>query len=149
MKKESYIKEKEIANQPQAIDTEEMSNLLDLMKTHICKIKCKDGSHGTGFFCNILNDWNNIIKVLMTNNHELNINDIQPGQTINFSINNDDKEYNILIDIERMIYTNELYDVTIIEIKIYDKIEEKSFFDLDERIFEENFDKTLKNSQIF
>ena len=149
MKKESYIKEKEIVNQPQAIDTEEMSNLLDLMKTHICKINCKDGSHGTGFFCNILNDWNNIIKVLMTNNHVLNKTDIQPGQTINFSINNDDKEYNILMDNERIIYTNELYDVTIIEIKIDDKIGEKSFFDLDERIFEENFNKTFKNSQIF
>ena len=79
MKEENYIKEKELLNQPKAIPVEEMAILLSLIKAQICKIEYKDGSHGTGFFCNISNDWN-IIKVLMTNNHVLNINDIQPGK---------------------------------------------------------------------
>ena len=46
----------------------------------------------------------------MTNHHVLNEKDIGPGQTINFSINNDYKEYNVLIDNNRKTYTDEYYD---------------------------------------
>ena len=127
MKKEKYIKEKEIANQPQAIDPKEMIILLDLIKTHICKIFCNDGGHGTGFFCYIPMGWGNFLTALMTNNHVLSIDDIQPGKTINFSIDNDQKEYNILIDDSRKTYTNESSDITIIEIKENDEINEKLF----------------------
>ena len=88
MKKDNYIKEKELANQPKAIAAEEMIILLDLIKTHICKIYCKDGSHGTGFFCNIPISWNKYLKALLTNNHVLNLNDIKPFQTIKFSPKN-------------------------------------------------------------
>ena len=63
----------------------------------------------------------------MTNNHVLNIDDIQPGQTINFTLNNDDEEYNIPIDNDRKIYTNESFDVTIIEIKENDKLKKIHF----------------------
>ena len=149
MKKEKYIEEKEIPNQPQAIDANEMFTLLNIIKTHICKIYCKDGSHGTGFFCNIPIGWNIYLKVLMTNNHVLKIDDIQPGQTINFTIDNDDKKYNIIIDNTRRTYTNNSFDVTIIEIKEEDKIEEKSFFYLDKQIFEKNSYKIFKNYQIY
>ena len=100
-----------------------MAILLDLIKNQVCKITCKDGSHGTGFFCNISNDWN-ILKVLITNYHVLNENDIKPGQIIKFSMNNDCKDYKILIDKERKAYTDKDYDVTIIEIKKDDKIDE-------------------------
>ena len=71
MKNEDYIREKELANQPKAFDPDEMSNLIELIKTHVCKIKCNDGSHGTGFFCYIPIGWSNFLTVLMTNNHVL------------------------------------------------------------------------------
>ena len=118
---ENYIKEKELAGQLKAISAKELTILLGLIKDHICKIKCKDGMHRTGFFCNIPIGWNTI-KVLMTNNHVLNLNDIQPGQAINFTLNNDDEEYNIQIDNDRITYIDESFDVTIIEIKEKDKI---------------------------
>ena len=129
MSKEDYIKEKELPNQSKAIPTEEMITLVDLIKTHVCKITCNDGTHGTGFFCKIPIGWGNYLTTLMTNNHVLNESDIQPGKTIKFSINNDYKDYNILIDNTRKTYTNDNYDVKIIEIKEDDKIDEKSFFD--------------------
>ena len=113
---EDYQDEKDLPNQPQAISVEEMMILLDLIKNQVCKIKCKDGSHGTGFFCNISSGWN-VLKVLMTNNHVLKEEDIQPGNTIKFSINNNYQEYNILIDNTRKVFTNKSCDVTIIEIK--------------------------------
>ena len=149
MEEENCIKEKELENSPKAIPLEEMIILVDLAKNHVCKITCKDGSHGTGFFCNIEIGWNKHLKVLMTNNHVLNENDIKIGQTIKFSINNDDKFFNIFIDNTRKTYTNNYYDVTIIEIKEYDKIDEKSFFDLDKQIFEENAYEIYKKCQIF
>ena len=67
----------------------------------------------------------------MTNNHVLDENDIQPGQTITFSINNDYKYYNILLDNNRKTYTDKSYDITIIEIKKEDNIDGNSFFELD------------------
>ena len=143
-----YVKEKELLNQPKAIPVEELNILLELVKTRICKI-CKDKYYGTGFFCKIPIGWGNYLTVLMTNNHILKINDIQPGQNINFTLNNDDKAFNILIDNTRITYTSEYFDITIIEIKEDDKIDQKSFFDLDEQIFKENCIHIFKNCQIF
>ena len=149
MKKDNYIKEKEITNQAQAMDPEELITLLDLIKTHVCKIYCKDSGHGTGFFCYIPIGPSNFLTTLMTNYHVLNINDIQPGQIINFTIDNDEKEYKILIDNDRKTYTNESYDVTIIEIKEDDEIDKKSFFKLDEEIFKKTSSKIFQNCQIY
>ena len=128
-KEEDYIKEKKLANQPTSFDPDEMITLEELVKANIYKIKCKDGGNGTGFFCNIPISWTNYLKVLMTNNHVLNDKDILPGQIINFSINNDENEFNIVIDNNRKTYTNDYFGVTIIEIKEEDKIDEKSFFE--------------------
>ena len=89
------------------------------------------------------------MKVLMTNNHVLNVNAIKPGETIKFSINNDNKYYNISFDKSRRTYTNKSYDVTIIEIKEEDKINEISFFDLDKQIYKENSNEIFRNKQIY
>ena len=148
-KEDDYIKEKELANQPKAIPLEDMITLVDLTKTHVCKITCKDGTHGTGFFCYIPIGWGNFLPALLTNNHVLNKNDIQAGETIEFSLNNDYKEFKLLLDNTRKIYTNEYYDVTIIEIKEDDNIDGKSFFDLDKQIFQEDSINTFRNRQIY
>ena len=78
MSKEEYIKEKELHNQLKAIPTEERMDLIDLIKTHVCKTTCKDGIHGTGFFCYILNGSGNFLTSFITNNHVLIIDDIKP-----------------------------------------------------------------------
>ena len=84
MTEENYIREKELANQPKAIPTKEMIILLNLIKANICKIYCEDGSHGTGFFCNIPIGWGNYLTTLMTNNHVLNEEYIQPVKQSNY-----------------------------------------------------------------
>ena len=149
MKEEDYIKQKELSNQPKFISIENQKLLLDIMKTHVCKIYCKDGSYGTGFFCLIPIGWGNYLPVLMTNNQILNINDIQPGKTIKFTLDNDKKKYEILIDNIRKTYINQFYNVTIIEIKEDDQIDERSFFNVDMDIFKENVDKKFKNRLIY
>ena len=54
-----------------------------------------------------------------------------------------------MIDNERKTYSNKSYDVTIIEIKKDDNIDRKSFFELDQQIFQENAYKIFKNCQIY
>ena len=149
MTEEYIVNESTPPNQGKSIPGKQYDILRNLSKTHICKIICTNGSYGTGFFCNISNDWNNNIKTLITNNHVLESKDIQPGQTIKFSLDDDSKFYNILIDNSRITYTNKSYDVTIIEIKEDDNIDENSFFDLDKQIFNENVKDIFKNSQIY
>ena len=149
MSNEDYIKEKELPNMPKSAPLEVLENLIPLMKTHICRIECKDGGHGTGFFCNIPYGWNSFIKVLMTNNHVLDKDDILPNKTIKFSINDGKKEYKIEIDNSRKTYTNKEYDVTIIEIKENDNLDQNSFFDIDKQIFNENAIEKYANKQIY
>ena len=54
------------------------------------------------------------VAALLSNFHVLEPNDIQPGQTIKFTLDNDSKEYNIVIDNERKTYSDKSYDVTIV-----------------------------------
>ena len=148
-KEKDYIKEKDLGDMPKAISLEALEILIPKTKTNICKIKCNNGGHGTGFFCNIQYGYNLILKVLMTNNHVLNENEISIGKKINFSTNNDKNIYEIEIDKLRKIYTNEKYDITIIEIKENDKLDKISFFDLDERISNDNPNEIFKNAQVY
>ena len=141
---EAIIKEN-ATNQPEPINSKEMKELLILGEKNICKIYNNDEFKGTGFFCNISIGWNNNIKVLMTNNHILNEYDILPGRKVKFSINDDYKTYNFLIDGIRKTYTDESYDVTIIEISENDKIDEISFFELDDKIFKEEEKEKFRN----
>jgi V8-like Glu-specific endopeptidase len=123
--------------------------LIPKAEENICKIYCTNGSHGTGFFCNIQYDFNFTMKVLMTNHHVLNEEDILKGKKIVFSTNNDKIFHEVLIDESRKIYTDKDYDITIIELKKSDKLVGISFFEIDNRIFKKNFLQLLKNEQIY
>ena len=149
MEEKYYSPEKILAGHAKPISYEAMKALGEFLENRICKIKCVDGSYGTGFFCNIpYNEWDNL-RVLMTNNHILKLNDILPGKQIEFSLFNDKKSYKILIDESRKIFTNEKYDLTIIEMKKNDGLNKNSFFDLDNQIFNDNAKIIFKNEQIY
>ena len=148
MENENYIKEKELSNNPKSIHLEELKFLIPKTETCICKIYCNDGGHGTGFFCNVPNSWHPL-KVLMTNNHVLNKEEIEIGRNIKFSLNNDKINYEVKIDESRKKYTNEKYDITIIEIKQKDKLDKIDFFEIDKQIFNENPNEIFKNKNIY
>ena len=149
MESENYIPEKALANLPRSIPYEVLKILMPKMETQICKIECTNGGFGTGFFCNIPKGWNETLKALITNSHVLNKDDILIGKKIKFSLNKEKYFYEIEIDKSRKIYTNEKYDITIIEIKQYDKLNQISFFDIDEQIFDKDFKEIFKNAQIY
>ena len=151
LKKKEIKLEKCIENYPKSMDSEKMEIVLTQMKKSICKVELENDIYGTGFFCNIpiLNDWNSILRVLITNNHVINKNDITPGKKIKLSINNDEKNLKIIIDENRITYTNKEYDVTIIEIKYDDGLEKDSFLDIDNRIFGDNLYDIFEKSSIY
>ena len=96
------------------------------MKKCVCKIYI-NGTTGTGFFTKIPFN-NQFLNVLITNNHILGENEIKNNKTITISLNDEKEQKSIKIDDKRKRYTNEILDVTIIEIEdnkdgIYDYIE--------------------------
>ena len=45
----SYIKEKELNEHPKSLDKDDFKKILQQMEESVCKIKCINGSFGTGF----------------------------------------------------------------------------------------------------
>ena len=121
---------------PKPITIEGTTTILNQMKYSICKIYTNNGGNGSGFFCNIKYN-NKSIKVLITNHHVIDYDYIKINKMINITLN-DDKEMKMLkIDDNRKIYSNEMYDTTIIEIKNTDNLN-YNYLELDEKLFEEN-----------
>ena len=90
-----------------------------------------------------------LLPVLITNHHVLDENYLIKYSNIRFTINDDNIDKNILIDDSRLVFTDEDIDVTIIEIKQYDKI--IHFLDIDEDILteEKNVINSYKEKEIY
>ena len=103
---ESGIKEKLLSGYPKVISYECTKKIIEQMEKSIFKIKIGK-NQATGFFCKI--PYKNKI-VLMTNNHVIdeNINEI------NIKIK-EEKESRIISLNNKIKYTNEEFDITIIE----------------------------------
>ena len=133
----NFIPEKNLNNHVKGISTEALEMVIEYTKKKVCKIYCNDGGKGTGFFCIIpINEWDNL-RVLMTNNHVVGEKELNIGKKIKFTLDNDKEEKEIIIDKKRIKYTNKKYDVTIIEIKKNDGIKNESFFELDNKVFDD------------
>ena len=140
LKMSHIIEESLIEDQPTPVDLEGTKQILSQMKNCIVKIVKDNGEKGTGFFCKIpFPDENNLLNVLITNNHILRENDIKNGQTIKLIMyekkRNIEKE--IKIDNSRKKFTiknEEGIDITILEIKQKDKI--NNFLEIDNEILE-------------
>ena len=76
--------------------------------------------------------------MMITSNHVVGDKDIEPGKKLVLSLNNE-KVYNeILIDGKRKMYTNKEYNITMIEIKKKDNVDESSFMEIDDNIFKDD-----------
>ena len=134
-------KESTLNGKPNVISYESSRKIIRQMRKNICKIKIGE-KQGTGFFCKIpFPDKNNMLPVLVTNNHIIN-NDVLNKK---ISIYTEAINTKILNLKSRMNYTNEEYDITIIEIKEKDGI--KSFLELDEDIISDIIKNKNKNDK--
>ena len=111
---EDSTKEKEIVTSPEQVTFEGTHNILNQMNNCVCRIY--NNGEGTGFFTKIPYK-NKLLTVLITNNHVFDINDIINHKNITLYLNNDKIEKSIKLDNNRLRYTNEKLDITIIEIK--------------------------------
>jgi len=141
---EDIKKEIIIEKYPRPIAIKGTKEILNQMENCICKIYKDGGGMGTGFFCKIIyNNFN--IPVMMTNNHVIDEKYIKENNNIKLTLNDDNITKTIILDNNRKIYTNEEYDITIIEIKCEkDKI--NNFMDLDEKIFNEDSEILFNNN---
>ena len=124
--------------------------IISQLEKCICKIIKDIGNTGTGFFCKIpYPDQFHFLPVLITNNHVLGENNLKQYCNIRFTINDDNIEKNIFIDNSRLIFTDEEIDITIIEIKPFDKI--IHFLDIDDDILigEEKNNNSYGNELIY
>ena len=86
------------------------------MKKNLCKVKIGN-EQGSGFFCKIpfpsKDKW---LPVFITNNHVINNNTLfKNNESVSTKVKDQNiKKFNLN---NRMKYTNEEYDITIVEIK--------------------------------
>ena len=145
-------KEVEIKGAVKPISLKQTSIILNQMQTCVCRIH-NGAKKGTGFFLKIPYQKNDL-PVLITNNHVLGEEKIAEGQLITLSLQSlNDKETTINIEIDngRKRYTNEILDVTIIELNDNDNI--KHFLTLDKKVINiissENKDRTEYFNNIY
>ena len=119
--------------------------IMKQMEKNICKIKIRH-EQGTGFFCKIpFPDKNNMLPILITNNHIINEELLNKTDAeIQLDIKEETNKIKINLN-NRMKYTNKEYDVTIIEIKDKDKL--NNFLELDDIIINDILDNENKNKE--
>ena len=140
---EDNNKEKYIRTSAEPVSLKGTENIIYQMNNCVCKIYNK--GEGTGFFTKIPYK-SKLLPVLITNNHVIDIDDIKNNKIISIYLNNDKKEKRIEIDNNRLRYTNEKLDITIIEIKENkDKLNNK-YIELDDRIID--YFKSNKNTKL-
>ena len=128
---EDNTKEKEIVTSPEPVTFEGTKNILDQMNNCVCRIY--NNGKGTGFFTKIPYK-NKELCVLITNNHVIGINDILNNKNITLYLNNDKIVKSIKLDNNRLRYTNEKLDITIIEIKENKDNLNNKYLELDDSI---------------
>ena len=137
--------ERYIETSPIPISIKNTEKILDQMKKCVCKIK-KGNLNGTGFFAKI--PYKSMIKnVLITNHHILNKSDIEAGKIIKVSINNEEEYKHIKINDKRLILIDEEIDLTIIEIREEDNI--NNYLEIDERYNLNDLEERYKNESLY
>ena len=142
--------EKYIKDSTKIISYACIKTLIEQMEKCICKIKVGENIYGTAFFCEIpFPDKKKMLPVLITNNHIIN----KFNANISLLKKKDKDWKNIKLSNDRYLYTNEAYDITIIEIKPIDEI--KKFLKLDKIIIDDiisddsNFNAHLEGQTIY
>ena len=148
----AYNKEAILTDYPNVISYDCSKKIIAQMERNICKINIGK-NQGTGFFCKIpFPTEEKMLPVLMTNNHVINEDLLnQANAKIELDIKEED-EVKIINLNNRKKYTNEEYDITIIEIKPQDNI--NNYLELDDTILndivkDKDKNKEYKNKTIY
>ena len=116
----------------------------------IFKIIINEKAIGTGFLCIIPFPTKLVqLPVLITCNHVLKYEDVALGKKINLQVNNNPPK-TIVIDENRRTFTNNEYDITIIEIKEKDGFNINKMLEIDNDIdYESKLEDLYKGKSIY
>ena len=136
-------KESFLIGYPKPISYDCNKKILEQMEKNIFKIKIGD-EQGTGFFCKIpFPNKENMLPVLMTNNHIINENILyKNNEKIDLNIKGEKDIKTINLN-NRLKYTNEDQDITIIELKKEDNI--SNYLKLDDKIINDILNESNEN----
>ena len=124
-------KEKYITTSPDPVSLEGTEKIIEQMNNSVCKLY--NQSEGTGFFTKIPYN-SQLLPVLITNNHIIDQDDINNNKKITIYLNNDKLLKTIKLDNNRLMYTNKILDITIIEIKEENDRLNNKYLELDDGI---------------
>ena len=127
------IKEKKYMEEfPDPVTLKASEKIIGQMNNGICRIY-NHNRKGTGFFVKIPYK-TKLLHVLITNNFVINRDDILNNKSISIYLNIDKKIKTIKLDDNRTIYTNEKFDITIIEIKEKEDKLNNKYLEFDDKI---------------
>ena len=138
---DSIIKSGTIIDIQESLSREQLEPIINQMENSVCEIYINYRKRGTGFIIEIPNG-DKDMSVLITSNQILGEETIKSKATIRVCTDNGKEEKKIKLKENRKIYTNEITDITIIEL-----IDEDDFYyslDLDE-IYSQLLPKKKKN----
>ena len=135
--------ENRLIGYPDIIPYKSTKKIQEQMESCICKLTV-EGSQGTGFFCKIpFPDLNNMLPVFITNNHIIDKEYLYKNNSkILLNIKKENEEICLNLN-NRIKYTNEKYDITIIEIKEKDNV--KNYMELDDIIINDIINNNNEN----
>ena len=137
---EEIKKEKVLKNSTGPIFIKTAENIIYQMKNCLCKIKCKGGGSGSGFFCKIpYPDQSHLLPVLVTTDFIINFTDVKEGNSLKISLNDENEFREIKVNNRKIFLNNEIASA-FIEILPEDKI--NNFLEIDNDLFKD--DESLK-----
>ena len=126
---------------PTYFNEQKLGIIVNQKDNSVCKIIKNDIPAGTGFLCYIPGILNKRI-VLITAYHVIDDKDLYVGNELYLSFNdNKNPLIRIKIDKTRHIYANKDYDITILEIKDYDKFKNNYILEIDNSLIDINSKK--------
>jgi hypothetical protein len=131
--------EKCIQVSPNPISIKDIETIFFQMRYYVCKKNTKIGEKGSGFFVKFpYPEKNDLLPVLITNNHVIDNKYIKTYKKIELPINDDSEKREIQIDKDRKAYFSKELDAAIFGIKP-NKDNIHNFLSIDEDILKLNF----------
>ena len=124
------------------------TKILEQMKNCIFKIHMSGKEDGTGFFTYFSYDKKKY-SVFVTNNHIIDEVYVRNNNVIKISFNDEQEFKSILLDKTRMKYFSKQFDVTILEVKESDEIDDTKFLEIDEYLFGKDLKENYKGKTIY
>ncbi len=131
-----------------AANIKQTTKILEQMKNCVCKIHMSGKEDGTGFFTYFTYNKKNYY-VFVTNYHVIDEVYVKNNNVIKISFNDEQEFKSILLDKNRMKYFSKQYDVTMLEVKDCDEIDDTKFIETDEYLFAKDLKENYKGKTIY